>query len=346
MQQPSFVKEDLDSKVKRLSDMFETIPPNTIRLHLHNCSGDFDACVQKLLETQKNQESKILKRPDRADTAPPPYTASQKLNLPQLQSEMNKLNEKNFSLLEQKISHQEADISLLKDMIKARDLTIEKLQKELQELRSTRDREKSSAAVVTELSKSIKSSVDSGFKSVENPQGVDFNKLVIEVKKQLAMSFLNDFKDSKLDKSTISSKLEMSSIGPAFSSPAVNLDRIKQPTIQQPTIQQPNNIPTMEVKPTIQQPTIQQPTIQQPTIQQPTIQQPTIQQPTIQQPNNIPFYNLAQPPINNLPYYPPSNTYPKYTYNPPSSNYYNYLPTQPSAPAFYPPSDQSHNQIK
>jgi len=47
-----------------------------------------------------------------------------------LQSEMNKLNEKNISLLEQKIAHQEADISLLKDMIKARDLTIERLQKE------------------------------------------------------------------------------------------------------------------------------------------------------------------------------------------------------------------------
>jgi len=292
--------------------MFETIPSNTIRLQLHNCSGDFDTCVQKLLEYQKNQESKMnIKRPgDPPATLPPPpavYTASsssssQKLNLPQLQTEMNKLNEKNFSLLEQKISHQEGDISLLKDMIKARDLTIEKLQKELQELRLLRDREKSSASVVNDLASSIKSNVDSGLKNVEEPQGVDFNKLVIEVKKQLAMSFLNDFKDSKIDKSTTSSRLSISTLSPSFASPpAINLDRITQPTIpDKPTI---SNVPPN---------------------------------------NNIPYYNLAQP---NIPlYFPPSPKYPNYSY--PNTNYYNYLSAQPSAPAFYPPPDPSHNQIK
>jgi len=205
-------------------------------------------------------------------------------------------------------------------MIKARDLTIDKLQKELQELRSLREREKSSASVVSELSTSIKSSVDSGFKNVEDPQGVDFTKLIIEVKKQLAMSFLTDFKESRIDKSTTSSKLSMSTIGSGFVSPPppTNLDCVPQ---------QP---PIPDQKP------------------------PTI----IPHPNTIPYYHIptvnSLPPVNNLPpsnnnlpnlsFYP-SSTYPRYSY-PPSSSYYNYPPAQPSAPAYYPSSDPSHNQIK
>jgi len=328
MQQTPLPKEDFDSKVKRLSDMFETIPSNTIRFQLHNCSGDFEICVQKLLEFQKNQILKLPQQqqqqqlPDQRESVAQNYSSSsssastQKLNLPQLHTEMNKLNEKNFSLLEQKISKQESDISLLKDMIKARDLTIDKLQKELQELRSLREREKSSASVVSELSNSIKSSVDSGFKNVEDPQGVDFTKLIIEVKKQLAMSFLTDFKESRIDKSTTSSKLSMSTIGSAFVSPPppTNLDCVPQ----QPPIPDQIKLPTI-----------------------------------LPPHSNIPYYNLPPannlPSINNLPpnnlsFYP-SSTYPRYSY-PPSSSYFNYPPTQPSAPAYYPPSDPSHNQIK
>jgi len=295
MNSPHIKNEDFDGKVKRLQDMFESIPPNTIRLHLHNCSGDFDNCVQKLLEYQKNQEES-----KRRTVPPPPYSSSssQKFNLPQLHTEMNKLNEKNFSLLEQKISHQEEDISLLKDMIKARDLTIEKLQQELQELRGLREREKSSGSVVSDLASSIKSNVDSGFKSVEDPQGVDFNKLVIEVKKQLAMSFLTDFKESRIDRT--SKSLSMSTIGGFVSPPPQNLG---QPPIQDKPL-------------------------------------PNLPLPA----NNIPYsYNLATNNLpNNIPYYPPSNTYPKYGYQP--SPYYSYPSTQPSAPAYYPTTDP--NQIK
>jgi len=225
--------------------MFESIPSTTIRLTLHSCSGDFDSTVQKLMEYQKIQESKILKRPEREGT---PFAASTH-KLPQLQNEMNRLNEKNFSLLEQKIANQEADISLLKDMIKARDLTIQKLQKELQELRSLRDRETSSASVVQELAQSIKTNVDSSFKNSQEPNGVDFNKLVIEVKKQLAMSFLSDFKETKMDptKSTISKM----GFGSSFmNSPSGSLtDHIPNPLIHQDKPLSPNIPPVSNAIP-------------------------------------------------------------------------------------------------
>jgi len=155
-----------------------------------------------------------------------PSITTSKLYLEELEKEISKINEKSFSLLEQKIAHQEADIALLKDMIKARDFTIEKLQKELQELRSLRDREKSSAAVVTDLAGSIKSNVDSAFRSAQDPTGADFNKMVIEVKKQLAMSFLNDYKESK---GMAASRLGLS-LGPGMlNSPSVNMDSMQSP---------------------------------------------------------------------------------------------------------------------
>jgi uncharacterized coiled-coil protein SlyX len=273
--------------------------------------------MQYVLAT-KNSIPAGQKRADRE-----PFSAGS-LKLPLLQSEMNKLNEKNISLLEQKIAHQEADISLLKDMIKARDLTIERLQKELQELTSLRDREKSSGMVVSDLAQSIKSNVDSGFKNVQDTNnGVDFNKLIIEVKKQLAMSFLSDFKDTKIDRSTMGSKINLGSSfmnSPASSfNPAVPQDKPNS------TISNLPNISSMNITGT----------------PQPSIPNLSTNSGSSMHPTNtagIPNSTLSIPnsgstvPITNLYYqypYPPS-----YKYNP----FYTFPPTtQPSAPSFYPP---------
>jgi uncharacterized coiled-coil protein SlyX len=202
--QPQYTpKDDIDSKVRYIHNLHPTFDLTKIRHTLHQCNGNTTETIQKLIESEKKNIGAV----DIGKNMYGSVTASQsKVNLTQLQNEMLKVSEKS-AILEQKISHQEADIALLKDMIKARDLTIEKLQKELQDLRNVREREKASATVVNELAGSIKSNVDSGFRNVQEPTGVDFNKLIIEVKKNLAMSFLNDFKESRgkpISASTIS----------------------------------------------------------------------------------------------------------------------------------------------
>jgi len=239
-------------------------------------------------------------------------TASQsKINLTQLQNEMLKVSEKS-AFLEQKISHQEADIALLKDMIKARDLTIEKLQRELQELRNVREREKASATVVNELAGNIKSNVDSGFRNVQEPTGVDFNKLIIEVKKNLAMSFLNDFKESR-------GKLSASTISNSTFSPIERLDAI--PSIPSTTIPpMPHFIPS--ISPSIpSNPTdIHTNTNNNPTDHLP-LPPPTNNQPTFK-PYDIPSFSSGPGPMPfaypfySQPYVPPI----KYN-NPPTTVY-------------------------
>jgi len=220
--------------------------------------------------------------------------------------------------LEQKIAHQEGDISLLKDMIKARDLTIERLQKELQELKSLREREKSSSSVVTELAQSIKSNVDSSFRTVQDTNEVDFNKLIIEVKKQLAMSFLSDFKETRIDKSTMSSKLGASFLN----SPSINLDH-NQVMTQDKTQQNLPNISAMNISGL-------------PPSSIPGMPNTSIpMHPNTLLPNTNPSMLPAMVPTTTA-YYPPYLVSPNYKYNP----FYGYQPqTQPSAPFFPPGSD-------
>jgi uncharacterized coiled-coil protein SlyX len=319
MQQYMSNKDDLESKVKRLQDMFPSIPAHTIRLQLHSCGSNFEQCSQKLLEAQRSPDT--FKRPsDNNGNLNMPSKSimmgnSQKLSLPQLHSEMQKVSEKSLTLLEQKISHQEADISLLKDMIKARDLTIEKLQKELQDLRNVREREKSSASVVNDLASSIKANVDSGFRTVQDSNGVDYNKLVIEVKKQLAMSFLNDFKESRVDRST-TGKFTMSTLmGPGVTaSPLVNMESIPSAPMDVSANNNADHIPP----------------------------------PPPPQDKAFDTTNLVLP-LNNIPYFPPyyqnSNSQPptpKFGYG--QVPYYGFThqphnQVQPSAPAFFPHGD-------
>jgi len=297
--------------------MFPSIPSHTIRLYLHSCGSNFEQCSQKLLDAQRSPDS-FKRLSDNGNLNLPSKSMmmgnSQKLSLPQLHTEMQKVSEKSLALLEQKISHQEADISLLKDMIKARDLTIEKLQKELQDLRNVREREKSSASVVNDLASSIKANVDSGFRNVQDSNGVDYNKLVIEVKKQLAMSFLNDFKESRVDRST-TGKFTMSTLlGPGVvTSPLVSMESIPSAPMD---VSANNNSDHIPPPPPIQ---------------------------------DKPFDTNLVLPLNNMAYFPPfyqnSNSQPpipKFSYG--QVPYYGFPHTphnqvQPSAPAFFPHGD-------
>jgi uncharacterized coiled-coil protein SlyX len=316
---------DFEKTQVQLEQSFTTIAPQQIRHILHQCGGDYNQAFSRLTEMQYLQQQATKtsipapqKRSDRETFS------SGSLKLPLLQSEMNKLNEKNISLLEQKIAHQEADISLLKDMIKARDLTIERLQKELQELTSLREREKSSAMVVSDLAQSIKTNVDSSFKNVQDNNGVDFNKLIIEVKKQLAMSFLSDFKDTKIDRSTMGSKINL---GSSFmNSPASNFGINPAVPQEKPT--------TISNLPNISSLNIGLPPSSLPNLSTNSVSSmlPTINTPGIPNANTSILPNSGSTvPISNL-YYPPYQYPPSYKYNP----FYGIPPTQPSAPSFYP----------
>jgi len=114
-----------------------------------------------------------------------------------LQVELSRVYDRSIDVMEQKIHEQQNEIKSLKQTIDARDQTIAKMQKELLELKNLREREKSSGEVVSDLAQSIRTNVDSGFKNVQDSNGVDLAKLITEVKKELAMSFLKDFKEAK-----------------------------------------------------------------------------------------------------------------------------------------------------
>jgi len=114
-----------------------------------------------------------------------------------LHVELNKVYDRSIGVMESKIYEQEGEIKALKEMIVARDQCIGQMQKELMELRNIREREKVSGEVVTDLVRNIKNNVDSGFKSVQESNGGDISKIVLEVKKELAMAFLKDFKEAK-----------------------------------------------------------------------------------------------------------------------------------------------------
>lgn len=298
---------DFENTLSLLQQSYPHIPASTIRLWLHNCGGSYQQTKERLQEISNTQiPGSFPGNQKRTSDRDLPFSAK----LPQLQNEMNKLNEKNISLLEQKIAKQEADISLLKDMIKARDLAIERLQKDLQELSSLREREKSSASVVTELAQSIKSNVDSSFKAVqENTDGVDLSKLVIEVKKQLAMSFLGDFKETKIDRSTTGSKIWMNSPATEVRNPSVPQDK------PNPSITTLPNIASLNITGV-------------PSTTAQTTSNLTNLHPGISGP--APLYNY--PPYNNN----FSSWKPTTTYTPTPNPFYYPSSSQPSAPSFFP----------
>eukprot|EP01124_Arcella_intermedia_P028026 TRINITY_DN5610_c0_g1_i1.p1 TRINITY_DN5610_c0_g1~~TRINITY_DN5610_c0_g1_i1.p1 ORF type:complete len:190 (+),score=53.41 TRINITY_DN5610_c0_g1_i1:15-584(+) len=110
----------------------------------------------------------------------------------EVKGDLFKINDTSIRKMEERIRELELKVAEFEGEVQEKDREIEELRRQLVMERARNEKESLSVRAVSDLVESVRFNVD---KSLE--QSSYGNKLVMEVKKQLALSFLNEYKEAK-----------------------------------------------------------------------------------------------------------------------------------------------------
>jgi len=280
-----------DQSHRALLDMFAQMNPQTILAVLRKNNGDLEASAGELLEIStsgvKREEEERMKRfkdeelqkkkelEEQALKEQQQFLSQSKIERIRMEEkkqkqeqrnaqlaqslsasttlvELNKVYERSFAVMEQKIKEQAVELRDLREEIEDRDQRIKNLEEELQNLRTQEQQKNSATDSISEVISSIKENIDGGIPDQIN---VDFMKLSGVIKKELALSFLRDYQASKAgtdkkDMNTMTFSSLMPSVSPAIAQnrepvknndPAVAVSSVPSPVPSAPAVISPMN---------------------------------------------------------------------------------------------------------
>lgn len=158
---------------------------------------------EKIQQLQHEKENLARKIEEKKSLTKPPeerHLLSQSITastLNNLQTQLNKVYEDSFLLMEQKINEQGEEIETLQSKLEESKQRITDLEKELLDAKKDLEDYKASDAI-NDLVSGIKNVLDDSL--LNAAPGADLTTLSVLIKKQLARNFINDFRNYKAEK--------------------------------------------------------------------------------------------------------------------------------------------------